>query len=111
MVRRLSELPMLLASSARRSLLAAGVLVLGLSACGRRGALEPPPDPAAIAAEQEKAARREKLKGGSSSRSSVSSSSSAKALEGESNAPGQAQIADLGDADEPAAEGPAASPT
>ncbi|MBZ6079366.1 LPS translocon maturation chaperone LptM [Microvirga puerhi] len=27
-----------------RAALIAGVLVLGLSACGRRGALEPPPD-------------------------------------------------------------------
>lgn len=31
----------------RRAALVAGILVLGLSACGRRGALEPPPDPSA----------------------------------------------------------------
>ncbi|MGO4574272.1 LPS translocon maturation chaperone LptM [Microvirga sp. 2TAF3] len=30
-----------------RIALIAGVLALGLSACGRRGALEPPPDPSA----------------------------------------------------------------
>lgn len=30
-----------------RLILAAGVLLLSLSACGRRGALEPPPDPSA----------------------------------------------------------------
>lgn len=31
-----------------RAALVAGILVLGLSACGRRGALEPPPDPTAV---------------------------------------------------------------
>jgi predicted small lipoprotein YifL len=30
-----------------RIALVAGLLVLGLSACGRRGGLEPPPDPSA----------------------------------------------------------------
>ena len=30
-----------------RAVLVAGALLLGLSACGRRGALEPPPDPSA----------------------------------------------------------------
>ncbi|MCB8819733.1 LPS translocon maturation chaperone LptM [Microvirga rosea] len=30
-----------------RIVLIAGILALGLSACGRRGALEPPPDPSA----------------------------------------------------------------
>jgi predicted small lipoprotein YifL len=30
-----------------RPILAAGLLLLSLSACGRRGALEPPPDPSA----------------------------------------------------------------
>ncbi len=34
-----------------RTVLIAGLLVLGLSACGRRGALEPPPDASAQAAE------------------------------------------------------------
>lgn len=33
--------------SLSRAVLVAGLLVLGLSACGRRGALEPPPDPSA----------------------------------------------------------------
>src|SRR5919112_2473000 len=36
-----------------RALLVAGALLLGLSACGRRGALEPPPDPSALQAQQE----------------------------------------------------------
>jgi predicted small lipoprotein YifL len=36
-----------------RALLAAGCLVLALSACGRRGALEAPPDPAAADEEAE----------------------------------------------------------
>ncbi len=35
-----------------RSVMVAGLLVLGLSACGRRGALEPPPDPSAPQAQQ-----------------------------------------------------------
>ena len=35
-----------------RTAFVAGVLVLGLSACGRRGALEPPPDPSAPKAQQ-----------------------------------------------------------
>ncbi len=35
-----------------RTLLVAGILVLGLSACGRRGALEAPPDPHAAPAQQ-----------------------------------------------------------
>lgn len=34
-----------------RAVLVAGLLVLGLTACGRRGALEPPPDASAQAAE------------------------------------------------------------
>jgi predicted small lipoprotein YifL len=33
-----------------RVALIAGLVLLGLSACGRRGALEPPPDPSAQAA-------------------------------------------------------------
>ncbi len=36
-----------------RTALVAGLLVLGLSACGRRGALEPPPDGSAPKAEQQ----------------------------------------------------------
>ena len=35
-----------------RALLVAGIVILGLSACGRRGALEPPPDPNAAPAQQ-----------------------------------------------------------
>lgn len=34
-----------------RTVLVCGLLVLGLTACGRRGALEPPPDASAQAAE------------------------------------------------------------
>jgi predicted small lipoprotein YifL len=34
-----------------RAVLVCGLLVLGLTACGRRGALEPPPDASAQAAE------------------------------------------------------------
>jgi predicted small lipoprotein YifL len=40
-----------------RAALVAGLLVLGLSACGRRGALEPPPDPAAAPAQPEASAQ------------------------------------------------------
>jgi predicted small lipoprotein YifL len=36
-----------------RIALVAGLLVLGLSACGRRGALEPPPDAAAAQTQEE----------------------------------------------------------
>ena len=36
----------------RRAVLIASLLALGLSACGRRGALEPPPDPSAPQAQQ-----------------------------------------------------------
>jgi predicted small lipoprotein YifL len=35
-----------------RAVLIAGIVILGLSACGRRGALEPPPDPNAAPAQQ-----------------------------------------------------------
>ena len=101
---------MILASPAGRTFLIAGLLVLGLAACGRRGALEPPPDPVAIAAEREKAAQRQALRS-SQNRGSVPSGQSAPALEGQTNVPGQAQVADGGDADDPEAEGPvAASP-
>lgn len=44
MVRRISELLMSPSLSLVRIALVAGALVLSLSACGRRGALEPPPD-------------------------------------------------------------------
>jgi len=109
MVRRLSEPSMPFALSVGRFLVIAGLL-LGLMACGRRGALEPPPDPAAIAAEQKKSAQRQSIKGGSS-RSVPMGGASAPATEGQGNAPGQAQVADEGDADDPVAQGPAASPT
>jgi predicted small lipoprotein YifL len=36
-----------------RAALVAGLLVLGLTACGRRGALEPPPDASAQAADSQ----------------------------------------------------------
>ncbi len=36
-----------------RIALVAGLMVLGLSACGRRGALEPPPDAAAAQTQEE----------------------------------------------------------
>ncbi|PVE22360.1 hypothetical protein DC522_21510 [Microvirga sp. KLBC 81] len=39
-----------------RIALVAGALVLSLSACGRRGALEPPPDGSAPQAQQQRAA-------------------------------------------------------
>jgi predicted small lipoprotein YifL len=35
-----------------RALALGGLTILALSACGRRGALEPPPDPAAAQAQQ-----------------------------------------------------------
>jgi predicted small lipoprotein YifL len=46
MVRRVSERSMLSRLPAARLALA-GIVVLSLAACGRRGALEPPPDPSA----------------------------------------------------------------
>ena len=39
-----------------RAALVAGLIVLGLSACGRRGALEPPPDGSAPQAQQQSTA-------------------------------------------------------
>ncbi len=39
--------------SLSRAALVAGLIVLGLSACGRRGALEPPPGSAAAQAQQQ----------------------------------------------------------
>ena len=50
-------------SSAGRAFVLASLLVLALSACGRRGRLEAPPDPNADAAEQQRQAERERLKG------------------------------------------------
>ena len=41
--------------SLSRAVLIAGVVVLGLSACGRRGALEPPPSASAQAAATQQA--------------------------------------------------------
>lgn len=38
--------------SLSRTALVAGLLILGLTACGRRGALEPPPDPSAPAQQE-----------------------------------------------------------
>jgi len=35
-----------------RAVLIAGLVILGLTACGRRGALEPPPDPSATPEQQ-----------------------------------------------------------
>lgn len=95
---------------AGRLVLVAGIVLIELTACGRRGALEAPPDPAAIAREQEKAAKRK------AARSSLAPSvgtggQQISALEGETNVPGRAQVADGGDADDPAAEGPAAATT
>jgi predicted small lipoprotein YifL len=49
-------------SSAGRSLVLMALLVLALSACGRRGRLEAPPDPIAVAAEQQRQAERDRLK-------------------------------------------------
>jgi predicted small lipoprotein YifL len=42
--------------SVTRAALVAGLIVLGLSACGRRGALEPPPDGSAAAQTQQETA-------------------------------------------------------
>lgn len=39
-----------------RVLLIAGLLVLGVSGCGRRGALEPPPDPSVAEAQRRQTA-------------------------------------------------------
>ncbi len=94
-----------------RLVIATCLVALSLTACGRRGALEPPPDPAAIAAERQKAAQRQAVRA-SQGRGSVPAGQSAPTLEGQTNVPGQAQVADGGDADDPEAEGPAAaSPT
>ena len=50
-------------SSAGRAFVLASLLVLALSACGRRGRLEAPPDPIAVAAEQQRQAERDRIKG------------------------------------------------
>ena len=39
-------------SPAGRALVLAGALLVALSACGRRGALEPPPDPSVAQAQR-----------------------------------------------------------
>src|SRR5918998_2097549 len=48
---RVSELLMSSRSLFCRAVLIGGLLALGLSACGRRGALEPPPNPSAAQAQ------------------------------------------------------------
>ena len=93
---------------AGRFVLIAGLVLFGLTACGRREALEAPPDPAAIAREQEKAAQRRAARA-SLTPSVTPSGQQITALEGQTNVPGQAQVTDGGDADSPDAEGPAAS--
>ena len=47
-----------------RLLLAAGLVALALTACGRRGALEPPPDPAAVAAQKQREEQRRQRQSG-----------------------------------------------
>jgi predicted small lipoprotein YifL len=49
-------------SFAGRSLVLAALVLLALSACGRRGRLEAPPDPIAVAAEQQRQAERDRVK-------------------------------------------------
>jgi predicted small lipoprotein YifL len=44
-----------------RAALVAGLIVLGLTACGRRGALEPPPDGSAASQAQQGAAEQATL--------------------------------------------------
>ena len=53
MVRRISEFLMSSSPFPARIVLIAGALVLSLSACGRRGALEPPPSGSAAAQAQQ----------------------------------------------------------
>src|SRR3954471_2436763 len=50
-------------SASGRLLIAASLLVFALTACGRRGPLEPPPDPAAIAAQKQREERRQRQSG------------------------------------------------
>ena len=47
--------------SVSRAVLIAGLLVLGLSACGPRGPLEPPPGPSAPAAQEQATAPKPTL--------------------------------------------------
>lgn len=47
-----------------RALLAASLLAFALTACGRRGPLEPPPDPAAVAAQKQRDERRQRQQSG-----------------------------------------------
>src|SRR5438309_1448100 len=68
--RLLERLPVWCASSPRSSMLsspstpgrivlAASLIALALTACGRRGPLEAPPDPAAVAAQKQSEQRRQ----------------------------------------------------
>jgi predicted small lipoprotein YifL len=93
---------------AGRTFLIAGFLVLALAACGRRGPPEAPPDPSVQAVERQKAALKQRGRGGVGN-----VPSSRTALEGQTNAPGQAQVDDGGDADDPGTDGalPSLSPT
>jgi predicted small lipoprotein YifL len=50
-------------SAAGRLLIAASLLAFALTACGRRGPLEPPPDPAAVAAQKQRDERRQRQSG------------------------------------------------
>lgn len=52
------------ATASGRLLLVAGLLTLALTACGRRGALEPPPDPAAAAAQKQREDQRRQRQSG-----------------------------------------------
>ncbi len=84
-------------SSAGRSLVLMALLVLALSACGRRGRLEAPPDPIAVAAEQQRQAERDRLKGQKGKQAAAS------------EAPSRAAQAE--DDDEEEATGPVIAPT
>lgn len=112
-----------LLSSVSRTLLIASLLGLAVSACGRRGALEPPPDPAAVAAQKQREEQRRRqpagARGGSSSqlnpqdnggpqrgRASTALApdvgAGATAIEGQTNPPGAASVAEDPDDDEEA---------
>lgn len=67
---------------------AIGTLVLGLAACGRRGALEAPPEVAAARPAPARAAAR----------ADTVTTRPGRAPEGQTNAPGQAQVQDDGEA-------------
>lgn len=82
-------------------LLGLGLLVLAASACGRRGALEAPPDAAAVGPAPARAA----LVG------DAVAVRPGRAPEGRTNAPGQAQVLDGGEAlDDPVAASPVPTP-